>query len=148
MPHDLTEKLDQLHPSILSNPSIRKEKKIEQEFKDNDRRLKNPLDQEINPKPKVKRHIQLVEGKKNYNIKDKLNSFVSQITLGQLLDISPKVRNELSKLLKLNKTNIINAVSNLEPSVTIVNNIDLVKFGKQLRIVLTAMVILFSFLSI
>jgi len=77
-----------------------------------------------------------------------LNSFVSQITLGQLLDISPKVRNELSKLLKLNKTNIINAVSNLEPSVTIVNNIDLVKFGKQLRIVLTAMVILFSFLSI
>ncbi|KAG4088067.1 hypothetical protein H8356DRAFT_959427 [Neocallimastix lanati (nom. inval.)] len=130
MPHDLTEKLDQLHPSILSNPSIRKEKKIEQEFKDNDRRLKNPLDQEINPKPKVKRHIQLVEGKKNYNIKDKLNSFVSQITLGQLLDISPKVRNEL------------------KPSVTIVNNIDLVKFGKQLRIVLTAMVILFSFLSI
>ena len=53
-----------------------------------------------------------------------MNLFVSQITLGQLLDISPKVRNELSKLLKLNKTNIISALSNLEPSITLINNID------------------------
>jgi len=30
----------------------------------------------------------------------------------------------LSKLLKLNKTNIISALSNLEPSITFVSNID------------------------
>ena len=40
------------------------------------------------------------------------------------MDISPKVRSELSKLLKFEKKNIISATSNLDPSVTIVNNIE------------------------
>lgn len=39
-------------------------------------------------KNKMERHIKLVGDTKNYSIKEDLNSSVSNITLGQLLDLS------------------------------------------------------------
>jgi len=58
-----------------------------------------------------------------FNISEQLNSTLSNITFGQLLDINPKVRSELSKLSKLEKKSIASATSNLNPSITFVNNI-------------------------
>ncbi|KAL6608773.1 hypothetical protein U3516DRAFT_755367 [Neocallimastix sp. 'constans'] len=58
-----------------------------------------------------------------FDIGDELNSTIYNTTLGKSLDISPTVRSELPKLLEFEKNNLIGATSNLNPSITVVNNI-------------------------
>jgi len=69
------------------------------------------------------KHIKLAVNQERFSIGEELNSTLCNITLGQLLDISPKIRSELSKLLKIEKNSIVSATSNLNPSITLVNNI-------------------------
>jgi len=66
------------------------------------------------------KHIKLAVNQERFSI-----STLCNITLGQLLDICPKIRNEHSKLLKIEKNSIVSATSNLNPSITLVNNISL-----------------------
>jgi len=46
-----------------------------------------------------------MEGKNSYDISDDLNNKLANISITQLLDISPKLRSELVKLLKLKDSN-------------------------------------------
>jgi len=46
-----------------------------------------------------------MEGKNSYDISDDLNNKLANISITQLLDISPKIRSELVKLLKLKDNN-------------------------------------------
>ena len=50
---------------------------------------------------KKERHITLMQEQSNYDLASDLNSNVANISFAQLLDISPKLRAQLSKLLKL-----------------------------------------------
>ena len=144
-----------LHPSIIANPTIRKEKEKSKLLRNKEILENNKLgtdegnnNKETNsntnividndtfigmeePLPNNKRttkipaerHIKLTTNSEKFDIKNELNTTLCNITLGQLLDLSPKIRSELSKLLKIEKNNIISATNNLNPSITIVNNI-------------------------
>jgi len=141
-----SERLNHLHPSILANPDIRKAKITEKNLRDKDRRdsslveksgkennetitnntnflNKNNNRSHIQENQSYK-HIKLVNNQETYSIQNVLNNIPANITLAQLLDASPKLRSELNKLLKLEKVDTISAISNFNPSITLVNNID------------------------
>jgi len=59
------------------------------------------------------KHINLINKETNYKIKEDLNNTLPNISIAQLLDISPKVREELVKQLKFSKN---------EPSVNLVHH--------------------------
>ena len=145
-----TEKLSQIHTSFINNPSIKTVKNKEKIIRDEERRninletkkgkdndkddtnftnhnLSNNVNRNLSnteDKNKSESHIKLVEDNKNYSIKEDLNNSISNITLGQLLDVSPKLRSELMKLLRLDKGNIVGTIANLDPEITLVNNLD------------------------
>ncbi|KAG4097585.1 hypothetical protein H8356DRAFT_1394242 [Neocallimastix lanati (nom. inval.)] len=59
---------------------------------------------EENPNNKKEKHIILMENQAKYDLVTDLTSTTANITLAQLLDISPKLRAQLNKLLKLKET--------------------------------------------
>jgi len=139
-PKNFTSSLNQLHHSIINQKSISNEKQKEKNIRDKERMnldnndfqensgfaiLQNKEnDNSNNGKPSKEKYIKLMNNKVKYSIEEELNSILYRITLGKLLDISPKVRSEVSKLLLFGKNNIISAILNFDPSITLVNNID------------------------
>eukprot|EP00833_Pecoramyces_ruminatium_P017406 jgi/Orpsp1_1/1191438/evm.model.d7180000085824.2 len=121
-----SESIRELHPSIISQPSITKTKREAREqrneelitekhnegesqieiedtpmrLKDNDSEMGINL---VNKKRNKDKHIKLMNQETGYNIKEDLNTIKANIAVSQLLDVSPKVRAELIKYLKLNK---------------------------------------------
>jgi len=49
----------------------------------------------------------MLEGRESYNISIDLNKLTANITVAQLLDVSPKLRSELTKALKLKTPELI-----------------------------------------
>ena len=74
--------------------------------KENDKNLTNTKRENVNKENKEEKHIALMQGESQYNLKDDLNKNFAEITFGQLLDICPKLRAQLNKALRL---------KNLEP---------------------------------
>ena len=125
-----TERLEEIDLSVIAQPSIKnikkktkleKEKEILDEANTNNHLSKDESSKEkMNETKKLpsvqaeenkakkittEKHIAIMEGKKNYNISEDLNDKLANITITQLLDISPKLRSELIKLLKLKDSN-------------------------------------------
>ena len=126
-PEKVTDELKEIDLSVIAQPSIRKSKAVTNQQrikeilnsetneperdkskeskhlpstvleKDKDQKLK----QTVNTKEKMERHINLVQGIKPYDIHQDLNKLPAEITLGQLLDICPKLRAQLNKALRL-----------------------------------------------
>jgi len=72
----------------------------------------------------VKRNIKMINNKEPCNIMDDLNNLKSSITIGQLLNACPKIRSQLTKGLKLEKSKIIGTVDNVIARTLLVNNYD------------------------
>ncbi|KAG4083642.1 hypothetical protein H8356DRAFT_1089387 [Neocallimastix lanati (nom. inval.)] len=115
-------KRNQVHPSLMAQPLTTKAKPIDQER----RKPTTDLIETTESSSKINRekHIKLIENEEIYNLKEELNQLRSNITLGQLLDASPKLRSELVKMLRYEKPKVISAITKDEPTITIVNNID------------------------
>eukprot|EP00833_Pecoramyces_ruminatium_P005983 jgi/Orpsp1_1/1180015/evm.model.c7180000071805.1 len=145
----------QIHPSILAQPNIQKEKVKEKEIRDRERAetsnikgkekvestkeddpiliddnvvdksipVIEKLTEENNSKSELKeskhiknsRHIQMMSIGEEYNVINDLNNTKSNITFGQLFNVSPKVRTQVSQGLKLEKptTKISGALDNI-----------------------------------
>ena len=75
---------------------------------------------------KLPRKIQLIENQEEYNVIKDLNKAKCDITFGQLLNASPKIRSQVSQGLRLekNKTKITGAIDNIIATSIMVNNID------------------------
>lgn len=54
-------------------------------------------------KPKIQKRVKIINGNPNYNILEDLNNTSAQISFAQLLNVSPKVRADLVRNLKLEK---------------------------------------------
>jgi len=128
-PGPTTEKLSELHPSILAKPRIENAKieakeqreeeilantkdppnqKVEEDTDapDKDGDLTMLDETEINlvgKKSNKDKHIKLVSDNAKYDIKEDINNTLANITIAQLLDISPKVRAEFLKQLRFQK---------------------------------------------
>ncbi|KAL6628399.1 hypothetical protein U3516DRAFT_849891 [Neocallimastix sp. 'constans'] len=91
-------KRNQVHPSLMAQPLTTKAKPIDQER----RKPTTDLIETTESSSKINRekHIKLIENEEIYNLKEELNQLRSNITLGQLLDASPKLRSELVKMLR------------------------------------------------
>ena len=126
-----TEKLKEIDLSLLAQPSIRKAKKdsknqrlkeIESDLEtlstkkeELNKRFNLPsTQQKENQKDEPKRmkdsnvkreekHIDMMTDRQNYDISQDLNSMSPNISFGQLLDLSPKLRAQLNKALKYRK---------------------------------------------
>jgi len=124
-----TEKLEEIDISVLTQPSIRKTKRnfkeqkleemkediINSDYKQNktnkDFKLPSTQLEEIHnednlkstnkQKGKEKKHITMISDQQRYNIATDLNSLTPNISFAQLLDLSPKLRAQLTKALKL-----------------------------------------------
>jgi len=70
-----------------------------------------------------KKNISLLSDQDRYSIVNELSQYKCEITLGQLLNESPKLRSELIKSLRYNKLNIIGTTEYYQPEVEYVNNI-------------------------
>jgi len=94
--------------------------------------LKELIDNEGNDKekePKIKRtprKIQMQTNEEEYNVLEDLNNAKCNITFGQLMDVAPKVRTQVSHGLKLVKdsTKITGTLDNVIATTTLVNNIE------------------------
>jgi len=123
-----TEKLEEINLFGIAQPFIKsikrktksdKEKEIIEETKTSTHpsryypykevtKGKPPSDKAEETKSKrtsIEKHIVLIEGKNSYDISDELNNKLANIYITQLLDICPKLRSELIKLLMLNDSN-------------------------------------------
>ena len=116
-----TEKLEELDISIITQPNIKKakenskrekEKEILESAKMHDtKKTNNKKEKVILPStandenkekpPSTNKHVTMLEGRESYNISTDLNKLTANITVAQLLDVSPKLRSELTKALKL-----------------------------------------------
>ncbi len=119
--HNTTEKLEELDVSIITQPNIKKTKenskkekekeileksKTENKKKNNNKKdkvtLPSTTKEESKEKPSsVNKHLTMLEGRESYNIATDLNKLTANISVAQLLDVSPKLRSELTKALKL-----------------------------------------------
>jgi len=117
-----TERLNEIDVSVLAQPSInkakqnaknQKEKEIIEESENiiqetninkqnklpstqlEERKTKN------NNTDKIEKHIMIMDGQPKYDITNDLNNKFANITFSQLLDISPKLRAEFIKALRL-----------------------------------------------
>jgi len=94
--------------------------------------LKELMDNEGNDRekePKIKRtprKIQMQSHEEEYNVLEDLNNAKCNITFGQLMDVAPKVRSQVSHGLKLvkNSTKITGTLDNVIATTTLVNNIE------------------------
>ena len=158
----------QIHPSILTQPLINKEKEKEKELRDKERantskrqvktieidksETNNIIDITSNNTPdntteqtltklvndkiknkssitktaRVPRILQMIANQKPYDVIEDLNNIKCNITLAQLLDVSPKVKTKVIQGLKFEKdqTKISGAVNNVCATTILVNNID------------------------
>ena len=87
------------------------------------------------PLPRVPRIIKMIADQKPYDIIEDLNSIKCNITLAQLLDISPKVKAKVMQGLKFEKdqTKISGAIDNCCATTILVNNIDHTYKSKNLE---------------
>ena len=76
--------------------------------------------------PRVPRKIQMIADHLPYNVIKDLNTTKCNITFGELFEVSPKIRSQVAKGLKLEKDSIkiAGAVDNICATTTIVNNLD------------------------
>ena len=78
--------------------------------------------------PKVQRRIQMQTDDQEYSITNDLNSTKCNITFGQLLDVAPRLRTQVSHGLKLEKLPSKNQISgvldNVSAATVLVNNIN------------------------
>ena len=108
-----TESLQEIHPSIIAQPrieNVKKDAKVQrskeiQVLADEDTTMDdipetNLVEKKSNDRIK---HIKLVSETPSYNVKGDLNSLRANITVAQLMDVSPKVRAEVIKQLKFDK---------------------------------------------
>jgi len=123
-----TERLEEIDLSVIAQSSIKsvkrktksdKEKEIMEETETSTHPSRDDPSKEVNkgklPSDKAEeakskrtsteKHIALMEGKNSYYISDDLNNKLANISITQLLDVSPKLRLELIKLLKLKDSN-------------------------------------------
>ena len=124
-----TEKLEEIDVSVLAQPSIKKikknakeqkldemkediintnkkENKLNKDFKLPSTQLKENKDNEESKtsnsqKNKEEKHITMISDQQRYNIITDLNTLSPNINFAQLLDLSPKLRAQLTKALKL-----------------------------------------------
>ena len=106
-----TEKLKEIDLSVIAQPSINKSKKDSKEQRNKDiyQEAKVMNESNLNKKDSFskgkpnskKKHIAMLEPQHEYDINTDLNSITANITFAQLLDISPKLRSQLTKALKL-----------------------------------------------
>lgn len=147
---------NQIHPSIMTQPLINKEKDKEKEIRDKERASTSepPVEiievEEIEPNihtqnenkettanqtlkklvkgstnnnsmvsksPRVQKIIQMIADQKSYDVIEDLNNIKCNITLAQLLDVSPKVKAKVMQSLKFEKDNVCDTT-------ILVNNID------------------------
>ena len=132
-----TSRLNELHPSILTQPTIEKSKKEAREERRAELKLKtvDTTDKEDQPmegvqvsredtnKPRVSKrnlpkHIRLVSGSDPYSIVEDLNGTQAQISIAQLLDVSPKVKADLVKKLKFEKDDMVNLVHKVQIAIS------------------------------
>jgi len=131
-----TEKLEEIDVSVITHPSINKpkrlatkerEEEIIQEMESNSTRNKQPRKEEkattenqdlpstrlkkkkedARTTPTTPKKITLLHGKRRYDIADDLTKLTANISIAQLLDISPKLRSELTKALKLKSPELV-----------------------------------------
>ena len=131
-----TEKLEEIDVSVIANPSINKtkrlatkerEEKIIQDAETNNkkgiqRHKETKTDDEVQELPSTRlrkkkedtptmlaspKKITLLHGKKSYDISDDLTKLTANISIAQLLDISPRLRSELTKALKLKSPELV-----------------------------------------
>ena len=178
-------KSTQIHPSILAQPLIDKEKEKEKEIRDQERAspqenqidmieiddpevtvsssqkettdqakadspeklttnqtITNLLKEKVavdkpaeTSLPRVPRIIKMIADQKPYDIIEDLNTIKCNITLAQLLDISPKVKAKVMQGLKFKKdqTKISGAIDNCCATTILVDNIDHTYKSKNLE---------------
>jgi len=78
------------------------------------------------PPPKTPRKITMQSGEEVYDVIKDLNNTKCNITFGQLMDVSPKLRSQVSHGLKLekNKDKITGVVDNVVATTIMVNNLN------------------------
>jgi len=84
-------------------------------------------DKNITPNKTLKqpKKIKMQAGADGYNVIEDLNTTKCNITFGELMDVSPKIRSQVSQGLKFDKnTKIAGAVDNLIATTVVVNNIE------------------------
>ncbi|ORX73531.1 hypothetical protein BCR32DRAFT_285565 [Anaeromyces robustus] len=102
-----TESLQHLDPSFINEPTIEKAKKNNKkerakEIRELAKEIQLPSDKkaEKQNKENTTKVLKIAENQDNYNIVDDIGNKFANITIGQLLNINPKLRTELSKALK------------------------------------------------
>jgi len=123
-----TERLEELDISVIAQPSIRNAKKKSKEEKiievmegtssernntNKDKTVLLPSNQKqennqeivkegnVNKTNKKEKHITMIENEQRYDIASDLNKVSPNINFSQLLDLSPKLRSQLARALKL-----------------------------------------------
>ncbi|KAG4105380.1 hypothetical protein H8356DRAFT_925411 [Neocallimastix lanati (nom. inval.)] len=86
------------------------------------------IDNSNNGKPSKEKYIKLMNNKVKYSIEEELNSILYRITLGKLLDISPKI---YSRALDELNDNFYKFVEFLLFDHSICNSVDDLKFDKK-----------------
>ena len=85
------------------------------------------------------RKIKMLNNQEGYDVLADLNTSKCDITYGQLFNLAPKIRSQVSQGLKLekldsSKPNIVGAVENIQNSMVCVNNIDHTYVSKSTKI--------------
>ena len=114
-PRNNTEALTELHPLIKAQTTVEKAKKKEKQDKIKEIKEKGEYkinkDEEVNDMASSKeKHIKLLGSGSSYDVGEDLRTLKANISVAQLLDISPKVKAELNRQLKFNKENQVNLV--------------------------------------
>jgi len=102
-----TEALNHLDPSFINEPSIeeakrRNKKERAKEIKELAKEIQLPSEKKVEKsnKENITKKLKITGKQDNYNIVDDIGNKFANITIGQLLNINPKLRIELSKALK------------------------------------------------
>jgi len=115
-----TESLKILVPSIISQPSIQKTKQkskkqrtkeiieLAKEIELPSQKKQENNDIRNNSNNNIIKKVKIIGDQKRYDIVHDVGDTVANITIGQLLDLNPKLRTELSKSLKLTTMTTIN----------------------------------------
>jgi len=124
-----TESLKILVPSIISQPSIQKTKQkskkqrtkeiieLAKEIELPSQKKQENNDIRNNSNNNIIKKVKIIGDQKRYDIVHDVGDTVANITIGQLLDLNPKLRTELSKSLKLTTITTINEANNNEEDI-------------------------------
>jgi len=135
-----TESLKILVPSIISQPSIQKTKQkskkqrtkeiieLAKEIELPSQKKQENNDIRNNSNNNIIKKVKIIGDQKRYDIVHDVGDTVANITIGQLLDLNPKLRTELSKSLKLTTMTTINeAIYNEEDILSTIKQDKIVK---------------------